>query len=418
MILGIILYVLIICWLWLTSNKLRYGLLIKSSCIFITVLQFIGYVWCFYFYCHSENLMNHWWWRVMLKCNYNFVSMLQNSDFVFTCFVSLVLLLCFALGVWLSLKSKYYKSKKFIWQEDYNKNQAFYKTLCFALSVVLIIYFYLCYKYAKVYPWSHQTPRTFRDGRYVCLLWYSSVICGIGRTFPFFVFVMCYFRKGIVSKIFSFFLFCYGCLMYAKRSSLLYIGMILVYFCVIFSSRKYLWKILFLCCMLFPLLYTVPQGKRIFFRVASSNVGDVLSFSYYKNNHQNFKYICSFIKKCLGDRDCVTFAESYGSLLVNNNSYNSTGVGCIAASWINFGWLGLFEMFFFGLFVGFCEEFFEKRERFGIYWFAIYVLFAFQVGNIFVISFLSSLVQGGIIITVLLCVLGLLFEKYFSRENN
>ena len=407
-----ILFVLICC-VWKLSSRFTYGLLLKSSCVFLLFLH----LFCFFYWWLLKNgLITTSWARYVLSKQFNTNNLLQNTNLNDVMWVYIWFLLCFLLGVLITIKEKQFLTNFCRFREDFDINRKIYRCINIILSVVVIFYFFACFYKLNLYP-GKCVSWTFQERSQV-LLFYPSVVVLIQRTIPWFVFVLCWYEKKLIWRFLGAFILFYGFCSIWKTSSLLTLIVLGLCFIRIFhhgllKSKKQFFT---LCGVLMFFLCTCSVRKtRTFERVLNSNIGDILSISYYKENPQYFKYVISFFKKALGDRDQITFAEAWPKIQLNKECPYSTGVGVIAASWVNFNWLGSIVLFIFGCIVGHLEIFFETRETFLVYWYSIYTLLAFQIGNIFIISFLSSFVNGGIFVTGMLFLLGIFLEKFSKK---
>lgn len=411
---------LILCYLWRLSNRFTYGLLVKSSCVFILLLQLLGFVYCWFLQNYPGMKAIGFWYGYVCSVGYNYENLLSNTCLTYVFWVYVCFLLSFTLGVFIAIKGKHFSRHIFHFQEDFIKNRTKYLKINVILSVLVLCYWVVLYYKMDLYPFK-KLVWDFNSDRYVALPYYSSVICLISRTIPFIIFIFCWYTRNLIVKVFGFVCFIYGFSFTWKTSSVLTIllltfGCLYVFYNKIFKSKILL---LFICC-LFTVIICRFSVRKIgtLERILNSNIGDVLAINYYKDNFQGFKFINSFIRKGLGDRKQITFAEEWNRILTNNKINCSSGVGCIAGSWVNFNWLGGSILFIFGYIVGYLEIFFSTRKKFLIYWYSIYILLGFQIGNVFVISFLSCFISSGLIVTCGLFMLGLLLERFSVDETN
>lgn len=231
--------------------------------------------------------------------------------------------------------------------------------------------FYWVYLYYKTGLYPLKPSRwNFETHRHVPLLYYSSIIHLISRTIPFIVFTLCWQARGLVVKGLGCLCFFYGFSLTWKTSSLLTMALLILGYLYVFYNKIFKQKtiIFFIGCLFLAIICRFSVRKNgVFERVLNSNIGDILAINYYDDNPQGFKFINNFIRKRLGDRKQVTFAEEWYSILVKGKNNYSTGIGCIAASWVNFNCWGGGILFIFGYIVGCLEVFFATRKKFLIY---------------------------------------------------
>jgi hypothetical protein len=153
----------------------------------------------------------------------------------------------------------------------------------------------------------------------------------------------------------------------------------------------------------------------VFTRIGNNCIGDILLIQHFKDKPQGVRFVISFFQKGF-TRKGITFAEYAYDLLTNYKmNYKSSGVGILAASFINFGWWGGFECFIFGIVVGWLEVFIASRQKMLVLYAGIYILMCFCLANVFTISILSSMVKGGVGVILFLLSCTYFLEKQYNR---
>ena len=402
-------------WLWRMSNRFNYGLLLKCSFVFLFLLQIVAIPCYFCDQIYTTKLCGYIVHTFLHRDGSLYGKLFQDTDFsyitlVYACFLSL-----FAMGVKVGIRNVSVSTPSFDFCQDYQKHHLTYRIIILFFVVLLTLYLFFNWYYNGILPFKQfiMTFDYFRE-RHTPLIFYISIVIGVLRTFSFALLCLILFERKILCK-FSIIVFTIVCFAIPwKLNTLLNLSILSIEMLFIFYRRRFE---NFLYIFGFSFLVFLYCDNRALARILDTPFADYLAITYYKDKPQNLRFVKAFVQKGK-DRGSITFAEHWYHTLNPRLSHHSTGVGCIAASWVNFNWWGGGILFIFGYIVGCLEVFFATRKKFLIYWHSVYILLGFQIGNIFVISFLSSFVKGGIAVTCILFVLGLFLERFSRNETN
>ena len=203
--LGLGIFLIIYC-LWKISNRFSYGLLIKHSCIFLFVLQLLGFFYCWFLQNFSNAKTISTWYRVVCNWGYNYENLLSNTYLTHTLWVYICFLFFFTLGICVAIKNKHFLKHTSHFQEDFRKNKKIYSKLCTILSITMLFYWIYLYYKIDFYPLK-KSCWDFNTNRYVSLLYYPSIIHLISRTIPFIAFVLCWQSRGLMVKVWGAYVF-------------------------------------------------------------------------------------------------------------------------------------------------------------------------------------------------------------------